>query len=427
MTKIWFVIKREYLQIVRTKGFVIGTILGPVLMLAMLIIPILGSLATGGEQKTIGIVDLTGRLESPLVQKLDYKMKNGQLRYIIRDYSGEAAQGNVDAIRERLRKEVLGKQLSGYIFIPADVVDGGAAEYLSQHVSDFEEIRRINEALNGVVVETRLEKQGLDPKLIAAYTKHVDLKTIKITEKGQEEDTGGTFAVAYLLVMILYVSMFVYGSIIMRGVIEEKNNRVVEVVLSSLKPFQLMAGKLVGIAAVGFTQYVIWALFGLVASAYGGNLVGSFIPAAKGFKMPQIPAYIFIYFVLFFVLGYFLYATIYAAVGSMVNSEKEAQQLLMPITMFLVLPILLLMYVLRNPNGSFAVIMSLIPFFAPTLMLMRICVLLPPFTQILASIGLLLAATAGMVWLTAKIYRVGILMYGKRPSFPEIAKWIRYK
>ncbi len=427
MSKIWFVIKREYIQIVRTKGFIIGTILGPVLMLAMLVIPIIGSLAAGGEQKTIGVVDLTGQLYPGLVQKLgETKMKDGRPRFLLQEYS-PAGPAGVDALRQELHKKVLAKQLSGYIFVPAGVVKEGSAEFLSEHVSDFDEIRRINDALNGVVVEKRLQSEGLDPQLVAQYTRHVDLKTIKITEKGQEEDTGGTFAVAYLLVMILYVSMFFYGAIIMRGVIEEKNNRVVEVVLSSLKPFQLMAGKLLGIAAVGFTQYLIWALFGLAATTYGGSLVTSMVPAAGNFKMPHIPAYIFVYFVLFFVLGYFLYATIYAAVGSMVNSEKEAQQLLMPVTMFLVVPILLLMYVLRNPNGSFAVVMSLIPFFAPTLMLMRICVLLPPFSQILLSILLLILTTVGMIWLTSKIYRVGILMYGKRPSFPEIAKWVRYK
>jgi ABC-2 type transport system permease protein len=426
MSKIWFVVKREYLQIVRTKGFVIGTVLGPVLMLAMLVIPIIGSLASGGEQRTIGVLDLTGQLYPSLVQKLDYKLKDGRPRYILQDYAPGTTTG-LAALRQDLHQKVLAKQISGYIFLPANVEKGGSAEFLSEHVSDFDEIRRINEALNAVVVEKRLQSEGLDPKLIAQYTRHVDLKTIKITEKGQEEDTGGTFAVAYLLVMILYVSMFIYGASIMRGVIEEKNNRVVEIVLSSLKPFQLMAGKLVGIAAVGFTQYLIWALFGLAASSYGGSLVTSIVPAAKGFKMPQIPAYIFVYFVVFFVLGYFLYATIYAAVGSMVNSEKEAQQLLMPVTMFLVVPILLLMYILRNPSGSFAVVMSLIPFFAPTLMLMRICVLLPPFGQILLSIGLLVLTTAGMVWLTAKIYRVGILMYGKRPSLPEIVRWVRYK
>jgi ABC-2 type transport system permease protein len=234
--------------------------------------------------------------------------------------------------------------------------------------------------------------------------------------------------VAYVLVLILYMTMFFYGAIIMRGVIEEKNNRVVEIILSSLRPFELMMGKILGIAAVGLTQYGIWALFGILASTYGRSIAGGLVPAgAEGFKVPTIPPYIFLYFVVFFLLGYFLYATIYAAVGALVNSEKEAQQLLFPVSMLLVVPILMMMAVIKEPNGSLATVLSLIPFFAPILMLLRVCVLLPPVTQILASIVLLVLAILLVTWLTAKIYRVGILMYGKRPSLREIVKWVRYK
>ena len=300
-------------------------------------------------------------------------------------------------------------------------------EYVSQHVSDFDEIKNINEALNSVVIEKRLRKEGLDPQKIAQYIQRVGLKTIKITKRGEEEDTGGTFIISYLLVLILYMTLFFYGSIIMRGVIEEKTSRVVEIVLSSLKPFQLMVGKILGIAAVGFTQYAIWAIFGFSASRYSKSLISSFFPSASGFKIPSIPPYVFIYFVVFFILGYFLYGTVYAAIGSMVNSEKEAQQLIFPVTMFLVVPILLMMFVMRAPNSSFSVVLSLIPFFAPILMLLRICVLTPPFIQVGGSILILVLTILFMIWLTGKIYRVGILMYGKRPSFQEVIKWIRYK
>jgi len=143
--------------------------------------------------------------------------------------------------------------------------------------------------------------------------------------------------------------------------------------------------------------------------------------------MPTIPAYIFVYFIIFFILGYFLYGTIYAGIGSMVNNEKEAQQLVMPVTMFLVVPILIMAFVLRSPDSSVSVVLSLIPFFAPILMLLRICILVPPFPQIAASIVFLVLTTILMIWISAKIYRVGILMYGKRPSFGEIIKWMRYR
>jgi ABC-2 type transport system permease protein len=424
MRKILSVIKREYLQIVRTKGFIIGTVLGPIAMAALIFIPMLIAMASGGEKKTIAVIDTTGEIFADLDQKLDYKMSDGSRRYAL----SEAAPGpDVAGQRNGLGQKVLAKKLSAYIFVPADILTGGTAEYAALNVSDFDEVKRINEALNAVVIEKRLKKEGLDPAKVAQYTQRVGLKTIKVTERGEQEDVGGTFVIAYVLVLILYMTLFFYGSIIMRGVIEEKSNRVVEVVLSSLRPFELMAGKILGIAAVGFTQYTIWALFGFLASRYGGMLAAGAVPGASGFKMATIPPYVFIYFVVFFILGYFLYSVLFATVGSLVNSEKEAQQLLFPISMLLVVPMLMMMLILKSPSGSTSVVLSLIPFFAPILMLMRICVLLPPFSQIAASIGLLVLTIVVLIWIAAKIYRVGILMYGKRPSLREIAKWIRYK
>jgi len=396
MRKILSVIKREYIQIVRTKGFIIGTILGPVLMASFIVIPIVVSVISVGQQERIGVIDLSQEIFEALDKKLDHKLKDGSRRYLLEKYE---ISTDPEVLRKELSQMVLKKELSAYIFIPKNISEGGVAEYVSQHVSDFDKLKNINEALNSVVIEKRLRKEGLDPQKIAQYIQRVGLKTIKVTKKGEEED---------LLVLILYMTLFFYGSIIMRGVIEEKTSRVVEIVLSSLKPFQLMVGKILGIAAVG-------------------SLISSFFPSASGFKIPSIPPYVFIYFVVFFILGYFLYGTIYAAIGSMVNSEKEAQQLIFPITMFLVVPILLMMFVMRAPNSSFSVVLSLIPFFAPILMLLRICVLTPPFIQVGGSILILVLTILFMIWLTGKIYRVGILMYGKRPSFQEVIKWIRYK
>jgi len=424
MRKILSVIKREYIQIVKTKGFIIGTILGPVLMASFIVIPIVVSVISVGQQERVGVIDLSQEIFEALDKKLDHKLKDGSRRYLLEKYE---ISTDPEVLRKELSQMVLKKELSAYIFIPKNISEGGVAEYVSQHVSDFDKLKNINEALNSVVIEKRLRKEGLDPQKIAQYIQRVRLKTIKVTKKGEEEDTGGTFLISYLLVLILYMTLFFYGSIIMRGVIEEKTSRVVEIVLSSLKPFQLMVGKILGIAAVGFTQYAIWAIFGFSASRYSKSLISSFFPSASGFKIPSIPPYVFIYFVVFFILGYFLYGTIYAAIGSMVNSEKEAQQLIFPITMFLVVPILLMMFVMRAPNSSFSVVLSLIPFFAPILMLLRICVLLPPFIQVGGSILILVLTILFMIWLTGKIYRVGILMYGKRPSFQEIIKWIRYK
>ncbi len=436
MRKILSVIKREYIQMVRTKGFIIGTVLGPVFMIALIVVPIIVSSVSVEKQETMGVVDLTSEIFMELDKKLDhkdYRLKNGSRRYVLEKFEPSAG---VEELRHELRERVLKKELSAYIYIPEDVLEMGAresavrdsepeedkVEYVSEHTTDFEKLRALSRALNNVVIEKRLKREGLDPQKVAQYIKRVALQPIKITKKGEEEDTGGTFMISYILALIIYMAILIYGQVIMRGVIEEKSSRVVEVVLSSLKPFQLMMGKILGIGAVGLTQFSIWTLFGIGASVYGT----SFIPAGANFAMPSIPAHVFVYFVVFFILGYFLFGTLYAAIGSLVNSEKEAQQLVMPVTMFLVIPIMLMIFIIRAPNSSIAVFLSFIPFFAPILMFLRITVLIPPFGQIGASIVILILTILLMVWLTAKIYRVGILMYGKRPKLAEIVRWIRY-
>ncbi|MFC2169164.1 ABC transporter permease [Acidobacteriota bacterium] len=423
MHKILSVIKREYLQRIRTKSFIIGTILAPILMAAFIVIPVVVALVSVGEQERIGIIDLTQEIFLDLDSKLDATLKDGSRRYLLEEFK---AVTDIPSLQNKLNQKVLAKELSAYIYIPKDISEGGNAEYVSEHVSDFNKIRNINDAINSVIFEKRLQREGLDPQKIKKYMRQVQLKTIKVTKKGAEEDTGGTFIISYLLVLILYMTLFFYGAIILRGVIEEKTSKVVEIILSSLRPFELMMGKILGIAAVGFTQYTIWALFGIAVTGYSKAFISGLFPSAVGFKFPVTPVYIFVYFVVFFILGYFLYGTLYAAVGSMVNSEKEAQQLLLPVSMFLVIPMLFMMYVIRSPDSSLSVVLSMIPFFAPILMLLRICILMPPFTQIAGSIILLIAASFLMIWLTAKIYRVGILMYGKRPNLKEIFTWIRY-
>ena len=436
MRKILSVIKREYIQIVRTKGFIIGTVLGPVFMLALIVVPIIVSSASVEKQETIGVVDLTNEIFVELDKKLDhkdYRLKDGLRRYVLEKF--EPSPG-IEELRSRLRERVLKKEIGAYIYIPEDVLAAGAresavkeplpkevkAEYVSEHTTDFEELKDLNRALNNVVIEKRLKREGLDPEKVAEYIERVELQPVKITKKGEEEDTAGTFMISYFLALIIYMAILIYGQVIMRGVIEEKSSRVVEVVLSSLKPFQLMMGKILGIGAVGLTQFSIWTLFGIGASLYSK----SFIPAGADFAMPSIPAHVFIYFVVFFILGYFLFGTLYAAIGSMVNSEKEAQQLVMPVTMFLIVPIMLMIFIIRAPDSSLSIFLSMIPFFTPILMFLRITVLLPTFAQIAASIVILTITILLMVWLVAKIYRVGVLMYGKRPKFAEVVRWIRY-
>lgn len=423
MRKILIVIRREYIQIVRTKGFIIGTILGPVFMAAFIVVPVALQYVSVDKQETIGVIDESRMVFAELDKHLDQKLKDGTRRYVLESYQVET---DLESLRQGLNKKILDKELTAYIYIPENIAEGGIAEYASENVSDLDKRENLKNAISTIIIERRLSREGLDPAQITEYIKPVGLTTTKVTKRGTERDTGGEFVFSYFLVLILYATVILYGQIILRGVIEEKSSRVVEIVLSSFRPFQLMAGKILGIAAVGLTQYSVWAIFGALAFRYSHPLISSVLPAAQGLTMPSFPAHIFIYFIIFFVLGYFLFGTIYAAIGSMVNSEKEAQNLVMPVTMLLVLPLLLIMFVMKSPDGSLSILLSLIPFFAPILMFLRICILTPPFLQIFLSIVLMALTTVLMIWIAAKIYRVGILMHGKRPGLAEIIKWLKY-
>jgi len=227
------------------------------------------------------------------------------------------------------------------------------------------------------------------------------------------------------MALVLYTTLLVYGLATLRSVLEEKTTRIVEVLVSSLRPFQLLAGKLLGVAAVGFTQYVIWTVSGGLLATYGASVVAAFSPQRAPEKI-HIPISLLVSSVIYYVAGYFLFASLYAAAGAMVSSDEEAQQVQMPMTLVVVPSFLFFPFIMRNPNSTTSVVLSLVPFFSPILMTMRIALQMPPFWQIALSLALMLVTTIGIVYLSAKIYRVGILMYGKRPSVVELLRWLRY-
>jgi len=253
----------------------------------------------------------------------------------------------------------------------------------------------------------------------------VDVTLVKVTKGGEIEEKGQTFLTAMIMVMVLYMTLLVYGLMTLRSVLEEKTTRIVEVLVSSLRPFQLLTGKLLGVAAVGFTQYLIWTISGALLVSYGASVAAAFSP---GSSLPQIqfPLSMLVYLVVFYLAGYFLYAALYAAAGAMVSSDEEAQYVQLPMTLMIVVAFMLFGVIMHNPNSTLSIVLSLIPFFAPILMVMRIAIQTPPFWQIALSIGLMFLTTLGVLHVSAKIYRVGILMYGKRPSVVELLRWLRY-
>jgi ABC-2 type transport system permease protein len=428
MDKLWTVMRREYLSRVKTKGFIIGTILLPMFMLAMFILPSLFMYLKSDKPKQISVIDQTGEIFDSLLVALDDKNEAGQRLYNFIKY--EAPAENLDTVKKLFSERVDKGELDGYIIIPASVYDDGVAEYYGKSVSNFRENEAIENAISRTVTEKRIQRSGLDSEKIRQMVRRVDLQTFRVGPGGKEEkDQGFTFAIAYFLGFFIYMSMFIYGAIVMRSVIEEKTSRVIESVISSIKPFHLMAGKIFGVGAVGLTQFLIWAVVMGLLSLYGLQVAAMFAPKVAGAEsvdFPTVSLGVLFFFVLFFVLGYFLYSTIYAGIGAMVNSEQEAQQLLIPVSLFIIVPIVMMTYIIGNPSSQTSVIFSLVPFFAPIIMLARIVVETPPFWQIAACVVLLVGTILGMIGLVGRIYRVGVLMYGKRPTLPEIVKWIKY-
>jgi ABC-2 type transport system permease protein len=422
MKKVFYIIKREYLQRVRSKLFLVGTILTPVLFIGIIGISVKFATMRTSDQRTLAVVDESGRVAQPFTQAFQDKLPNGQPSYIFEILPVNQPAGKIQA---ELSKRVLDKKLDGYFVFGRNVLEDGQVEFHARNVSDFGERTMYTSTLSNVITGVRLRDQGLDPSKIESLTKRAKITMLKVSETGDKEDRGQSFFLTYVLVMILYTTILAYGISVMRSIVEEKTSRVVEVMLSSVRPTQLMAGKIIGVSLVALTQYVIWAAAGALLSVYGLAALSSVAPQAASF-IPKIPAAVLIYFILYFVLGFILFATLYAAIGAMVNNDQEAQQVQMPITFLIIIPILMMGLVTRSPDSSASVILSMVPFFTPIIMFMRITVQMPPFIQILASFGILVLSIAFFVWLSAKIYRVGILMYGKRPTLPELVRWLKY-
>ncbi len=413
--KLWAVVKREYIERVRTKGFVIGTILGPLLMGGMMIVPLL-AMRSGSKPLKVAVLDRTGTLRGPVEDALRAARFDDKVRFDVQP-GDESASGAREA---GLKKAVLEGKIDGYLELPDDAVAKGTASYFGRNVSNRLDLRTMERAVSGVVVGLRLAGAGLDPLKVKDLTRELDLKTIRLSEKGEREDQGTAMIFSMILLMILYMSILLWGNAVMTSVIEEKTSRVVEVMAAGVSPTTLLAGKLLGVGAAGLTQFLVWAI-----SMFGASLFAA--GAAMGpFPMPEITPVMLVSFVLFFVLGFLFYAALYAAIGAAVNTVQEAQSLSFPVMFPIILAAVSFPAALEAPDGALAVTMSMIPGMSPLIMFLRIVVLTPPLWQIALSIALLGLGILGVVWVAARVYRVGILMYGKKPTFPELVKWVRH-
>ena len=438
--KVITVIKREYITRVKTKGFVASVLLMPVMMFIVMVLPsLMVSLQHKSDEiKTFVVFDETGEIFSKMQDALDenpFFHHEGERVYRLIEKSSDFS-GNVDT-KKQLNQQLETKEIRGYIEIPQDVFDSLQVNYYAKNITNFEEQRAFRRIISRIVTNKRLEDKGYAADEVRDLMRQIRFAEYAVTAKTDtvegEETAMVRLGLTYVLTFSLYLFTLIYGASVMRSVLEEKTTRIVEVIISSVKPHQLLFGKIIGVCLVCLTMFLIWGgcavlLFMNLNSILGlfgvEGLPPEFIGITGIIKSTAVPA--FAYFLIYFVSGFFLFSTIYAAAGAICNSEEEAQQVVTPLVMMLILPFMLMFGLFRAPDATLTVVLSHIPFFSPLLMFMRINVLAPPFWEILLNIAVMIATIFGAILVMGKIYKIGILMYGKRPTLSELWRWMHY-
>ena len=417
MRKIWAVIRREFVERIRSKWFWISALLGPVFFGAMIVVPVL--FAGAGGTRRIAVVDgTTGAFGARVVAGL----RGGK---IFRATRAPAGVGVVDSLTQL----VGAKQLDGFLIVTDAVVETGTAEYRASNVSSFRDVAELQDVLARVAVAARLERQGVDPAVVGRAQLRISLDTKKISgSRTTGESAAQSFALAYVMGVVLFLVITIYGVNVMSSVVEEKTTRIVEVLVSSLRPFQLMIGKVLGVGAVSIFQFVLWGLGAKLLLSQRQALlagVGGAEEARQVFQMPHLSAATLGVFLGYFLGGFFLYSAMYAAVGAMSSNEQEARQAQQPVMFLLMIAYVSMFGLTNNPESTYAVTLSLIPFTAPIAMPVRWAASTVPAAELVGSLGLLVAGIVAVTWVAARIYRVGILMTGKRPNVRELVRWVR--
>ncbi|MBM3435380.1 MAG: ABC transporter permease [Bacteroidetes bacterium] len=444
MDKVTLIIKREYLTRVKKKSFIVMTILGPVLLAALFIVPVYFA-RMEGETKKIGIVDETGLFVKEFNSTVNINFK--------------ALESDIETAKKRITPD----DFYAILYIPKTELSlPQSAVLYSPKQPNIVVKGFISNILRKKVESLKLEASGIDPGILTSIKTEINLMTVKMNEGGEEESSSTelSMAVGFIGGILIYIFIFMYGTQVMRGVIEEKTNRIVEVIVSSVKPFQLMIGKIIGVALVGLTQFALWVMLTLLIvtvffsvysrefSSYRSDKMqlqenplvtnnqaaqmiesGEFNESLTAVfdSMQSINFVVLIFsFLFYFAGGYLLYGALFAAIGSAVDSETDTQQFMLPITVPLILSIAISEFLMVNPDGPAAFWLSIFPLTSPVIMMIRIPFGVP-YYQILLSVALLILGFIAATWLAAKIYRTGILMYGKKITYSELWKWIKFK
>ncbi len=443
MRKLGVVFRREYLERVRSKWFLIGTLLGPVFFGAITILPTYLSMKQrpGNDLTNIVIVDATGTgLGARVSTELGKAFPAAPAPHV-----KVVPEERLAMSRDSLVNDVVRKEITGFLVLDSNTVANRSLTYAGRNAGSISDVSALLSKVKQQVLAQRLEHEGLDAARVTALTSEkLETITEKIGSKGLEGGSGmGNLAFGYIVAFLLYMMIAIYGQNILRGVMEEKTTRVAEVVLSSVSPDTLLAGKVVGVGLVAITQVLSWVVLTLGMLFYAGPLLFSGMgkasaasAGAAGGAASSMPAGMImnalpspgtaLIILAYFVLGFIFYSALFAAVGAMVSSQEDIQQAAMPVMLMLVSSVIFMGPILTNPGSSLARTMTLLPFSAPILMPLRMSLVTVPWYEVAASLGGVAIACVLSIWLSARIYRVGLLMYGKRPSFRELARWVRY-
>lgn len=434
MRKVLAVVRREFMTRVRTKAFVIGTVLGPLLMGFMFVLPIMLERRETDPKHVVVLDAAGGGFGESVAAQLRSEMRDTAARTGARyriDHVGVTA-GAAAAVRDSLvaltgRREAGQDAVDGILLIDDTTLATGSVRYVGVNVGSPGDMSRLRRSLEPLVMSARLNQSGVDPAVVMTALRPVDLTTLKVSEGRLTGESGAaSFFLAYIMSFMLYFALLIYGIQVMSSVVEEKTSRIMEVLVSSLSPFEMLLGKVIGVGAVALLQIGIWAGTAMVLTTFKGQiaqLFGASADAAAGFSIPTVSPDMFLVFMLFFILGFLFYSAAYAAVGSMCSSVQETQQAHMPVTLLIVAGLFCMFALLSEPAGSLARTLSLIPFVAPFVTPVRYSFAPLPWTELAASAGMMILGVLAVVWLAARIYRVGILSYGKKASLREVARW----
>ena len=426
MAKLWAIIKREYLERVRTRWFLITTIFGPIFFGAMIIIPAVMAKKSKStmEFSNTRILDAT---TTGIGQQVAEAMNRGRAPGAASPRVYVIKPSELSAAESAATRDVMAKNISGYLITDEETLKGEKLRYAGRNATSMGDMERVRSTVKEAILAQRLESAGIDSSKVKNMTFiPLRLNPERITDKGRGGSGTVSIIFAGAIAFLLYMTIVLYGQNVLRGVLEEKTTRVAEVVVSSVPPETLLAGKVLGVGAVGLTQQILWVITTVLMFKLRQPILQKFGVATMPFALPEISIGLALLLLLFFLLGFTFYSALYAAVGSSVNTEQEAQQAVQPMLILLVATAIFINPILINPTSTLATVMSLLPFSAPIIMPLRLALGSVPWYELVTALVGVFLACLGAVWLAARIYRVGLLMYGKRPTFREMARWVSY-